>query len=208
MSIMNLHFLRYMNKMMKMFITIFFLMLFSQSWVKADDITDLQIEGIGIGDSLLNFHSKKYLTKKKNYVYRGGKEFKEYSKIILTEGSEIYEQRRYYFKSDDEKFLVTGISAKNYYKNNISECYDDQKIIANEIESTIDFFDKRTYPKSKVDAYPDGNSYITQIWLEISGGVIGINCYDWSSKDNPHNIDMLSIAIFTDDYNKFLDTNF
>ena len=59
MSIMNLHFLRYMNKMMKMFITIFFLMLFSQSWVKADDITDLQIEGIGIGDSLLNFYSKK-----------------------------------------------------------------------------------------------------------------------------------------------------
>ena len=30
-------------------------------------------------------------------------------KLGLTEGSEIYEQRCYYFKSDDEKFLVTTI---------------------------------------------------------------------------------------------------
>ena len=29
-----------------------------QSWVKADDISDFQIEGMSIGDSLLDFYSK------------------------------------------------------------------------------------------------------------------------------------------------------
>ena len=39
-----------------------FMIFFSlQSWTKADDIRDFQIEGMSIGDSLLDYYSKKIL---------------------------------------------------------------------------------------------------------------------------------------------------
>ena len=44
---------------MRNFLLILILILSFQSWTKADDIRDFQIEGMSIGDSLLNFVSKK-----------------------------------------------------------------------------------------------------------------------------------------------------
>ena len=40
---------------MRLFIAVFILILNLQSWTKADDIRDFAIEGMSIGDSLLNF---------------------------------------------------------------------------------------------------------------------------------------------------------
>ncbi len=42
---------------MKIFLSIFFVILSLQSWTKADDIKDFEIEGISIGDSALDFFS-------------------------------------------------------------------------------------------------------------------------------------------------------
>ena len=43
---------------MKPLIILFFIISL-QSWTKADDIRDFEIEGLSIGDSLLNFASEK-----------------------------------------------------------------------------------------------------------------------------------------------------
>ena len=43
---------------MRIFITVLFLILSLQSWTKADDIRDFQIEGMSIGDSLLDYISE------------------------------------------------------------------------------------------------------------------------------------------------------
>ena len=40
---------------MKRLLIIFILTLNFQSWTKADDISDFEIEGLSIGDSLLNY---------------------------------------------------------------------------------------------------------------------------------------------------------
>ena len=40
---------------MRNFLLILILILSFQSWTKADDIRDFQIEEMGIGDSLINF---------------------------------------------------------------------------------------------------------------------------------------------------------
>jgi hypothetical protein len=46
---------------------IFILILNFQSWTNADDIKDFEIEGISIGDSLLDFFTKVSIDKKKSY---------------------------------------------------------------------------------------------------------------------------------------------
>ena len=43
---------------MRIFIALLVLIFSLQSWTKAEDIRELQIEGMSIGDSLLNYFSK------------------------------------------------------------------------------------------------------------------------------------------------------
>jgi len=45
--------------LMRLFLSILILILNLQSWVKADDVSDFEIEGMSIGDSLLNYMTKK-----------------------------------------------------------------------------------------------------------------------------------------------------
>ena len=48
---------------MRVFLTVLVLIFSLQSWTKADDISDFEIEGISIGDSVLDFFSKEEIKK-------------------------------------------------------------------------------------------------------------------------------------------------
>ena len=52
---------------MRVFIAVLVLIFSFQTWTKADDIRDFQIEGMTIGDSLLDYVSEGEITKKKYY---------------------------------------------------------------------------------------------------------------------------------------------
>ena len=56
---------------MRIFLTVLILILNLQSWTKAEDIKDLEIEGMSIGDSALDFFSKIEINNgKKDYGYK------------------------------------------------------------------------------------------------------------------------------------------
>ena len=46
---------------MKIFLSILILIFSQQSWTKADDISDFQIQGISLGDSVLNYYTEKQI---------------------------------------------------------------------------------------------------------------------------------------------------
>ena len=46
-------------KLIKLFFLLFIINIGLQSWTKADDISEFEIEGISIGDSALKYFSKK-----------------------------------------------------------------------------------------------------------------------------------------------------
>ena len=48
---------------MRVFIAVLVLIFSLQSWTKADDISDFEIEGISIGDSALDFFSESEIKK-------------------------------------------------------------------------------------------------------------------------------------------------
>ena len=48
---------------MKIFLTVLILIFSFQSWVKSDDISEFDIEGISIGDSALDFFSREQISK-------------------------------------------------------------------------------------------------------------------------------------------------
>ena len=61
---------------MKSFFLVVILIFSIQSWIKADDIRDFEIEGLIIGNSLLNFFTEEEI-KKNNMNYYKKKDLKQ-----------------------------------------------------------------------------------------------------------------------------------
>ena len=188
---------------MKRIILILILTLSFQTLSKADDISDFEIEGMSIGDSLLDHFNQKQIKDKRKFLNIGGKILKDYSRVLLKKNLENYETVSLSFKSNDSKYIILGIAGRNFYKQNISQCYKDMKKISKEIETSIKKTTKNDTPKKKIKNLPNGDSYVTKIGYFIEGGVIGLQCYDFSPKD-VNDEDRLSIVIFSDEYNNRL----
>ena len=60
---------------MRIFLTALVLIFSLQSWAKADDIRDFEIEGMSVGDSLLNYFSKEQIKKNISGAQYDDKEF-------------------------------------------------------------------------------------------------------------------------------------
>ena len=87
---------------MKRLLLILILMLSFQTLTKADDIRDFQIEGISIGESLLNFISLKKINQKIN---------------SYSDKGYIYKSKKYYaltFNSDDLVLILNFMTRYNF----------------------------------------------------------------------------------------------
>ena len=73
---------------MKIFISIIFLIFSLQSWTKADDIRDFEIEGMSIGDSLLDYFSKKKIDQEQFFEAEQG-DNKEVARFYIREKKAI-----------------------------------------------------------------------------------------------------------------------
>ena len=114
---------------MRIFLTVLVLIFSFQSWIKASDITDFEIEGISIGDSALNFFKKSEIDKSVDEMPQYPND--EY-KIAYIQKSKKYNFENYqgitfYFKKNDKSYTIAGIVASNYYPNDFQNCLNDLK---------------------------------------------------------------------------------
>ena len=93
---------------MKVFITVLILIFSLQSWTKADDIRDFQIEGMSVGDSLLDYYSKdKIIDGKINDKYKS----KKFYQIAIEDNKfENYEEMIFHLKANDNNFIIHSMS--------------------------------------------------------------------------------------------------
>ena len=172
-----------------------------QTLTKADDIRDFQIEGMSVGDSLLDYFTKEEIKKERKFYRLGGKLLDGYSKVFKKNNNELYDNVVLYFESDDRKYIIQGISGRKYYKNNINECYKAQDKIVNEI--------KLITPNAKIVALKKDkhsrfkNSYIKKTIFFLNDADISIFCYDYSKKDTT-SMDRLSVIIRFEKMNIYL----
>ena len=120
---------------MKTLLTLF--ILFFSSSVVAEDISDFQIEGISIGDSLLEYMSKNEIINAEGYLYPD----KIFTTKIININSMIYDEVAVEYKSKDKKYIIQGIQWLIYFSNNIEDCYIKQ----DEIQKDINLL----FPKSE-----------------------------------------------------------
>ena len=129
---------------MKRLLLIIILTLSFQSWTKADDIRDFEIEGMSIGDSLLNHFSEKDIKKELNseYVYKYKKKFIKVATgygegFYLIKNFEEYDDIGITLKINDNKYLIYGISGRIFCDEGIDICFSKQKKISSDIKSFL-----------------------------------------------------------------------
>ena len=185
---------------MKKFLTIIILNLCFIIPSQADDISDLQIDGMSIGNSLLDYFSEeeikfqlsrtvgKYKSKKIKRVY------------FNTKGDSKYSQYNFHFITDSS-YRIVNVSGLMIYENKIDECYKKQKEIINDIEKTFKNTSKETN-EFKHPADKSGKSKVNQINLKLKNGRIRAECRSWSKKikkEKPWR-DTLSIVLDSNEY--------
>ena len=116
---------------MKRLLLILILTFSLQLGSKADDIRDFQIEGMSIGDSLLDFMSKEKIEKLKTTDYPNSKKFSRVTTIFPN--MEIYEDVMIQFKTNDKKYIIYAVDGGLYYENNIKSCYKKKDEIVKNI---------------------------------------------------------------------------
>ena len=168
---------------MKRLLLILILTFSFQSFSKADDIKDFEIEGMSIGDSLLDFYTedeiksfnKKYYTNSKKYYrlinYDKKKSLTEYNNIMFG------------IKENDLSYILNSIVGIIPYKKNIVDCYPKKKNIDYDLSLSLELTGE-----SYVYDYQNngGKSNVTD--YKIPDGFIRTWCTDYSKKREVNNM--------------------
>ena len=92
---------------MKIFFIIIILILSIQSWTKADDIREFEIEGITLYESALSHFSINELQEDTVNNYTSN----EYTTSNIYEGLEMYDYIQISYKTNDRKYIIQDVSA-------------------------------------------------------------------------------------------------
>tara|TARA_B100001057_G_scaffold455842_1_gene502692 strand:+ start:824 stop:1405 length:582 start_codon:yes stop_codon:yes gene_type:complete len=192
---------------MRIFLSVLILIFGLQSWTKADNIKDFEIEGMSVGDSLLNYYSDNKIQDNKMNYLEGKRNFYV---VGMDDGSNLYDNIEFYLKTGDKKFLIYGISAGIFYRDNYNQCEKKKDKIVREIK---DIFKQskmsdwgsfsHTYDKS-------GLSKQTAVSFNVERGAIRVECVNWSEKITKENnwIDNLSVSAISHEVTKWIDRGY
>ena len=126
---------------MKRLLLILILMFSFQSWAKTDDLRDFQIEGMSVGDSLLDYMTKKQIdNSKRNYFTDKRKYYVVYKQSSLN----TYEIVDIYLKTDDKNYEIKSIVGKLKVKNK-NQCLLKKKEIIKQLDQIFSNSEKQTY---------------------------------------------------------------
>lgn len=178
---------------MRVFLSVLVIIISIQSLSRANDIRDFEIEGMSIGDSLLNFFDKKIIEENKVFY----KSNKFYQVSIDIQNFEIYDGLNFQIKNHDKKYIIHSLSG--VIKKDIKECLRNQKKVLKEIESLFNnpqIFDEG---KRKHAAYE--NSFTYDIYIMVNNDMISVSCYDMNDADFS---DVMLINVDTAEFNDFL----
>ena len=177
---------------MKKLLAILILILTLQTPSQADDISDFHIEGISVGDSLLDYLSKEKIEieKKSEYVfiYKDNKFMDigigpDPQQWSLVKEFDLYDDATITIKPNDKSYEIYSITGR-IFCNNIKVCKSKQKEITSELK--ILFGDQTRFGTLKTRHPLDetGNSFVyeNRFTFKSTKNEIAADIYQWSEK--------------------------
>ena len=187
---------------MRIFLTLLILIFNYQSLTKADDISEFEIEGMSIGDSLLDHFSK---NKIKASIVSGPydhikKNPGKFYQAEISLNNSVFSDLIVGLKKNDEKYRIYMLKGALIFEDNIEACYEKQKEINSQVESLFTNLQKDEFEKS-FDHDPNSKVKSITYWFE-DGGYADVDCYDWSVKSGY--VDHLRTGVSSKEFNDWL----
>ena len=196
---------------MRGFIAVLVLILNLQSWTKADDISEFEIEGISIGDSLLDYMTEDEILEgvemtKDWHTYL--KEPNKYAEVNVLQNSREYDWVSVYIKNNNlneyvsnknEKYKILAIRASIFFPQDFDNCIKERDKIVEIFSKILPNAKKSEYYESH-SADPSGDSILDSVYLdELPYAGSRYVCTDWgeSITTMKNYIDNLSISLET-----------
>ena len=176
--------------MKKLLILLFSILLLSSPSVFADDISDFQIEGMSIGDSLLDYMTEEeilteiqknkndyaFLNEPNKYVeiYLWDIPFQNYDVISAFVGD--YSSK---YITKNNKFTILSIYGTIYQNKGLASCIQKRERIVEELSNII-LNTQKISESFDHPADPSRNSIVDVVYFEFdSGDQFRADCIDW-----------------------------
>ena len=184
----------------------------------ADDIRDFQIEGMSLGDSLLDKISEQEIKNiqnrfpKKGYIYDSNEYYsltfgKNYINLPSLKLSQ-YDDFQVHLKRDDEKYILVAISG--IIKINYKDCLAEMKIIEKELDNLFKNTEKIKRATVKHPYDKTGESIASDVtYIFTDGASAALVCTDWTDemiKKHKGIYDHLRLKLLTGKFNKWMRT--
>ena len=173
----------------------------------ADDVTEFEIEGISIGDNLLDHFSLEHINSFGKEYYPESKKFYEQYINSPEKGKfKTYDTLTISLKENSYKVYSLSGNLTNF--KNFNECLSKKDVITNSI--TKSFKTKITYDNldKNIFDYVDNKSQKSQVQIRLldNSWLFSVDCTDWTKKKKKKNnwVDNLGVQIYSKQYEYFL----
>ena len=129
---------------MKKFFSILFI--FLSSPIIANDISDFQIEGISIGDTLLRYMSEDEILNEKKDNMNLYKDLGEpiFYEVYIFDRFINYEYLSFFIKSNDNNYIIQAIYGVSLYEEDIRDCHNKLNELSVKLDSMFSNIDKNS----------------------------------------------------------------
>ena len=191
---------------MKLFIVVVIFIFSLQSLTRADDIKDFEIEGMSIGDSLLDFMSKDEI---KNNTLQYFSDKRKYFITAYYNNLDNYDQVELYIKTGDKNYTIETILAGIFIEK-LNDCLEKKKEVANYLDKVFPNIKKVTGSK-KHEADKKGKSfqYIDQYVLKFPTHV-RVECTEFSDEmiNSGMGTNSLNVVAMTDNVYEWISSGY
>lgn len=191
---------------MKKILIIIYIIIF-QTFANADDISEFSIEGISIGDSLLDYYSQSEINEAlKNASYYKSKKYVE---IFLSYEKGEFDNLQVAFQTKDKSYKIEKIMMSKDFSNQIEKC---KKFKENFIEDSSKFLKltERLDDDTIALVDPTGNSFkYISTYLYPTGGFFNFTCSDYGKEmyDEHGWYDSFTVSIGSEKILKYLQSD-
>ena len=167
---------------MRIFLKVLILIFILQSWTMADDSRDFQIEGISLGDNLLDYFNLKKINN--NATNESRFEGTNFKRTCIEDYGSIYDKVCATYLNNKKKIIQSVQGVLNYNKVNYKICKSKMKNVDNELSSLFENLKKKDWGLLELsnlqETYPESTYHpITYDFQDQSR--IQLACYNYPS---------------------------
>ena len=201
----QVNFLKY-----RFFLTVLILIFSLQNTSKANDINQFEIEGMSIGDSLLDYVNKRTINTSRKYEYDDDK---FYTIDLILNNFENYYAVQIHLKQNDQKFIIYGIGGAikfgepgKYFLESIKQCKEQMNIIEKDIDKIFIDADKQSAQVVGQGDY-DPEAVRDEIYYTLENGHIYLQCVTWGklTKEKDYLFDNLRLTMLSMEFYNWIE---